>query len=94
VAAGYLPPFSNHRPALEQASFTIEAYDIQAGAEELRREAYVRAVAQEQELREAVGEEASAKIMFEAKGNLALVDGREVISFSRRIFVVARKAVE
>ena len=91
VPPGYLPAFSNHRPALEAAGFVIDAYDIQEGAEELRRAVYERVVAAEQELIRELGVEATEKIMFEAKGNLSLIDAREVISYSRRIFVVATR---
>jgi SAM-dependent methyltransferase len=90
VPPGYhLPAFSNYRPALDAAGFTVEAYDVREGAEALRRAVYVRVVAAEQELIREIGAEATEKIMHEARGNLALVNGREVISYSQRIFVVA-----
>jgi ubiquinone/menaquinone biosynthesis C-methylase UbiE len=34
---GYLPPLHDHRPLLRQAGFEIETYQVQPGAEDLRR---------------------------------------------------------
>ena len=38
-----------------------------------------------------LGDEATKRLMFEAKGNLGLIDGVDYLAHSRRIFVVARK---
>jgi hypothetical protein len=38
-----------------------------------------------------MGEEATGRLMFEAKGTLGLVDGVDYLAHSRRIFVVAHK---
>jgi hypothetical protein len=38
-----------------------------------------------------LGEEATSRLMFEAKGTLGLVDGVDYLAHSRRILVVARK---
>jgi hypothetical protein len=38
-----------------------------------------------------LGDEATKRLMFEAKGTLGLIDGVDYLAYSRRIFVVARK---
>jgi SAM-dependent methyltransferase len=89
---GYLPPLDDHRPLLIQAGFAVESYDLQPDAEVKRRAYYERVVAAESTLVHELGEEATTRLMFEAKGTLGLVDGVDYLAHSRRIFVVARKS--
>jgi ubiquinone/menaquinone biosynthesis C-methylase UbiE len=89
---GYLPPIDDHRPLLEQAGFRIETYHVQLDAETKRRAVYEAIVAAEQDLVQEMGEEAAARLMFEAKGTLGLTDGVDYLAHSRRIYVVARNA--
>ena len=91
VPLGYPPPLGDHRPLLEQARFAVERYDFQPDAEVKRRAYYERVVAAEPTLLQELGEEATSRLMFEAKGTLGLVDGVDYLAHSRRIFVVARK---
>jgi SAM-dependent methyltransferase len=88
---GYMPPLSDHQPLLEQAGFAVERYDLQPDAEVKRRSYYERVVEAESTLMHEVGEEATRRLMFEAKGTLGLADGVDYLAHSRRIFVVARK---
>jgi SAM-dependent methyltransferase len=88
---GYPPPLGDHRPLLEEAGFAVESYDLQPDAEVKRRAYYERVVAAEATLVRELGEEATGRLMFEAKGTLGLVDGVDYLAHSRRIFVVARK---
>jgi SAM-dependent methyltransferase len=88
---GYPPPLGDHRPLLEEAGFAVERYDLQPEAEVKRRAYYERVVAAEPTLRQELGEEATSRLMFEAKGTLGLVDGVDYLAHSRRIFVVAQK---
>ncbi len=88
---GYPPPLGDHRPLLEEAGFAVERYDLQPDAEVKRRAYYERVVAAEAALVQEMGEEATSRLMFEAKGTLGLVDGVDYLAHSRRIFVVARK---
>lgn len=39
-----------------------------------------------------MGDEAAARLMFEAKGTLGINDGVDYLAHSRRIYVVARNA--
>jgi ubiquinone/menaquinone biosynthesis C-methylase UbiE len=87
---GYLPPLADHRPLLEQAGFEIETYQAQPDAETKRRAVYETIVAAEQDLMQEMGNEAAARLMFEAKGTLGLTDGVDYLAHSRRIYVVAR----
>ena len=87
---GYLPPLADHRPLLEQAGFEIETYQAQPDAETKRRAVYEAIVAAEQDLMQEMGDEAAARLMFEAKGTLGLTDGVDYLAHSRRIYVVAR----
>lgn len=87
---GYLSPLPDHRPLLEQAGFEIETYQVQADAETKRRAVYEAIVAAENELVQEMGEEAAARVMFEARGTLGLTDGVDYLAHSRRIYVVAR----
>jgi hypothetical protein len=48
-------------------------------------------VAAEQDLVQEMGEEAAARLMFEAKGTLGLTDGVDYLAHSRRIYVVAQR---
>lgn len=89
---GYLPPVPNHRPLLEQAGFEIETYQVQPQAEAKRRAVYEAIVGAEQDLVTEMGEEAAARLMFEAKGTLGLTDGVDYLAHSRRIYVIARKS--
>jgi ubiquinone/menaquinone biosynthesis C-methylase UbiE len=89
---GYLPPLSDHRPLLQQAGFEIETYQVQPDAETKRRAVYEAIVAAEQDLVQEMGEEAAARLMFEAKGTLGLTDDVDYLAHSRRIYVVARNA--
>lgn len=89
---GYLPPLADHRPLLKQAGFEIETYQVQPDAETKRRAYYERIVAAEHDLVQEMGEEAAARLMFEAKGSLGLTDGVDYLTHSRRIYVVARNA--
>ena len=89
---GYLPPLGDHRPLLRQAGFEIETYQLQPGAEDLRRAVYEAFVAAEHDFIREMGEEGARKVMFEAKGTLGLVDGTDYLAHSRRIYVVARNA--
>ena len=89
---GYLPPLADHRPLLEQAGFDVETYQVQPDAETKRRAVYEAIVAAEQDLVQEMGEEAAARLMFEAKGTLGLTDGVDYLAHSRRIYVVARNA--
>ena len=86
----YLPPLADHRPLLEQAGFEIETYQVQADAEKKRRAVYEAIVAAEQDLVQEMGDEAAARLLFEAKGTLGLTDGVDYLAHSRRIYVVAR----
>jgi ubiquinone/menaquinone biosynthesis C-methylase UbiE len=88
---GYPPPLDDHRPLLEQAGFEVKTYEFQPDAEVKRRAFYERIVAAESDLLKELGEEATKKLMFEAKGTLGFTDGVDYLAFSRRIFVVARK---
>jgi ubiquinone/menaquinone biosynthesis C-methylase UbiE len=88
---GYPPPLGDHRPLLAEAGFAVESYDLQPDAEVKRRAYYEQVVAAEATLVRELGEEATARLMFEAKGTLGLVDGVDYLAHSRRIFVVARK---
>lgn len=88
---GYPPPLGDHRPLLEQAGFEVERYDLQPDAEVKRRAYCERLVAAEATLVRELGEEATGRLLFEAKGTLGLVDGVDYLAHSRRIFVVARK---
>ncbi len=88
---GYPPPLGDHRPLLEQAGFAVERYDLQPEAEVKRRAYYERVVAAEATFLNELGEEATRRLMFEAKGTLGLVDGVDYLAHSRRILVVARK---
>src|SRR5688572_17862502 len=72
---GYLSPLADHRPLLEQAGFEIETYQMQPEAETKRRAVYEAIVAAERDLVQEMGEEATARLMFEAKGTLGLTDG-------------------
>lgn len=87
---GYLPPLADHRPLLAEAGFSVERYEVQSDAE-LRRAFYERLVAAELELTREMGAEATARLMFEAKGTLGLTDGIDYLAHSRRIVVVARR---
>ena len=87
---GYLPPLADHRPLLEQAGFEIERYHVQPDAETKRRAVYEAVVAAEHNLVQEMGEEAAARLMFEARGTLGLTDGVDYLAHSRRIYVVAR----
>jgi SAM-dependent methyltransferase len=89
---GYLPPLADHRPLLERAGFEIETYRVQPDAETKRRAYHEAIVAAEQGLVQEMGEEAAARLMFEAKGALGLTDGVDYLAHSRRIYVVARNA--
>jgi ubiquinone/menaquinone biosynthesis C-methylase UbiE len=94
VPPGYPPPLADHRPLLEGAGFAVERYDVQPDAEAKRRELYERLVAAEADLVQELGEATAAKLMFEAKSNLGLVDGVDHLAHSQRIFVVARKRAD
>jgi hypothetical protein len=48
-------------------------------------------VAAEAALLQELGEEATERMMREAKGTLGLTDGVDYLAHSRRIFVVARR---
>jgi ubiquinone/menaquinone biosynthesis C-methylase UbiE len=87
---GYLPPLADHRPLLAEAGFEVERYEVQSDAER-RRAYYERLVAAEDALRHEMGVEATARLMFEAKGTLGLTDGIDYLAHSRRIVVVARR---
>jgi ubiquinone/menaquinone biosynthesis C-methylase UbiE len=87
---GYLPPLADHRPLLADAGFEVERYEVQSDAER-RRAYYERLVAAEEALRHEMGVEATARLMFEAKGTLGLTDGIDYLAHSRRIVVVARR---
>jgi ubiquinone/menaquinone biosynthesis C-methylase UbiE len=87
---GYLPPVADHRPLLVQAGFEVETYQVQPDAETKRRAVYEAIVAAEQDLVQEMGEDAAARLMFEAKGTLGLTDGVDYLAHSRRIYVVAR----
>ena len=87
---GYLPPLGDHRPLLADASFEVESYEVLSDAER-RRAYYERLVAAEEALRHEMGVEATARLMFEAKGTLGLTDGLDYLAHSRRIVVVARR---
>ena len=89
---GYLPPVPDHRPLLKQAGFEIETYQVQPQAEAKRRAVYEAIVGAEQDLVTEMGEEAAARLMFEAKGTLGLTDGVDYLAHSRRIYVVARRS--
>ena len=89
---GYLPPVPDHRPLLQQAGFEIETYQVQPQAEDRRRAYYEAVVGAEQDLVAEMGEEAAARLMFEAKGTLGLTDGIDYLAHSQRIYVVARKS--
>ena len=88
---GYPPPLGDHRPLLERAGFEVESYDIRTGAEDQRRAYYERVVAAGAALLAELGEEATTRMMREAKGTLGLTDGVDYLAHSRRIFVVARR---
>jgi len=88
---GYPPPLGDHRPLLAETGFAVESYDLQPDAEVKRRAYYERLVAAEATLVRELGEEATGRLLFEAKGTLGLVDGVDYLAHSRRIFVVARK---
>jgi SAM-dependent methyltransferase len=88
---GYPPPLDDHRPLLVKAGFEVEAYDVQADAECLRRAYWERMVAAEQDLLREIGEEQTRKAMAMGKATLGLLDGVDYLSHSRRIFVVARR---
>jgi SAM-dependent methyltransferase len=88
---GYLPPLGDHRPLLEQAGFEVETYQLQPEDGVRRRAIYEALVAAEQDLIGEMGNEAAARLMFEAKGTLGLTDGVDYLAHSRRIYVVARK---
>jgi len=88
---GYLPPLADHRPLLDRAGFAVERYDLRPDAEVKRRTYYERVVAAEATFLNELGEEATRRVMFEAKGTLGLADGVDYLAHSRRIFVVARK---
>jgi ubiquinone/menaquinone biosynthesis C-methylase UbiE len=87
---GYLPPLADHRPLLAEAGFEVERYEGQSDAER-RRAYYERLVAAEEALAREVGVEATARLMFEARGTLGLTDGIDYLAHSRRIVVVARR---
>lgn len=89
---GYLPPLADHRPLLQDVGFEIETYQVQPGAEDLRRTVYRAFVTAEPDLVREMGEEGARRVMFEAKGTLGLVDGTDYLAHSRRIYVVARNA--
>jgi SAM-dependent methyltransferase len=89
---GYPLPLDDHRPLLETAGFDVEAYDVQADAERLRRAYWERMVAAEQDLLREIGEEQTRKAMAMGKATLGRLDGVDYLSHSRRIFVVARRA--
>ncbi len=88
---GYPPPLDDHRSLLEQAGFTVELYELQPDAEVNRRAYYEQVVAAEPIILQEMGEEATSRLMFEAKGTLGLLDGVDYLAHSRRILVVARK---
>jgi SAM-dependent methyltransferase len=88
---GYLPPLGDHRPLLERAGFEVETYQLQPEDGVRRRAIYEALVAAEQDLISEMGDEAAARLMFEAKGTLGLTDGVDYLAHSRRIYVVARK---
>lgn len=88
---GYPPPLDDHRPLLEGAGFAVERYELQPDAEAKDRAYYERLVAAEAALLDELGEAATRRVLFEAKGMLGLVDGVDYLAHSRRIFVVARK---
>jgi hypothetical protein len=83
-------PLGDHRPLLEEAGFAVERYEVQSDAER-RRAYYERLVAAEDALTREMGVEATARLMFEAKGTLGLTDGVDYLAHSRRIVVVARR---
>ena len=87
---GYPPPLADHRPLLEQAGISVESYQPQPDAEAKRRAYYERVVATEATFRSELGEEATDRMMREAKGTLGLIDGVDYLAHSQRIFVVAR----
>jgi len=87
---GYPPPVDDHRPLLEATGFQVEAYEIQPDAERLRRIFYERLVAARPELARESGEEGAKKLTYGAEATLGLIDGRDYLAHSRRIFVVAR----
>jgi SAM-dependent methyltransferase len=74
-----------------RAHFAVERYDLQPDAEVKRRAYCERLVAAEAALVRELGEEATGRLLFEAKATLGLVDGVDYLAHSRRIFVVARK---
>ena len=65
---------------------------MQPDAETKRRAYHEAIVAAEQDLVQEMGDEAAARLMFEAKGALGLTDGVDYLVHSRRIYVVARNA--
>lgn len=87
---GYLPPLGDHRPLLEQAGFEVETYQLQPEDGVRRRAIYEALVAAAEDLIREMGDEAAARLMFEAKGTLGLTDGIDYLAHSRRIYVVAR----
>jgi hypothetical protein len=62
--------------------------EVQSDAER-RRAYYERLVAAEEALTREMGAEATARLMFEAKGTLGLTDGVDDLAHSPRIVVVA-----
>ena len=90
---GYLPPLGDHRPLLERAGFEVETYQLQPEDGVRRQAIYEALVAAEQDLISEMGDEAAARLMFEAKGTLGLTDGIDYLAHSRRIYVVARKVL-
>jgi len=82
------PQVADHRPLLEEAGFAVERYEVQPDAER-RRAYYERLVAAEEALAGEMGVEATARLMFGAKGSLGLPAGIDSLAHSRRIVVVA-----
>jgi hypothetical protein len=68
---GYLSPLADHRSLLEQAGFKIETYQLQPEAETKRRAVYEAILAGNQGLVRDMGEEAAARLIFEAKARSA-----------------------
>jgi SAM-dependent methyltransferase len=86
-----LTPFADHRALLEGSGFEVEQYDIQADGVPRQRATYEQFAAAASELEQEMGEQAALRVLYEARGNLGLVDGIDYLIHTRRIFVVARK---
>jgi SAM-dependent methyltransferase len=88
---GAPPPISDHRPLLMNAGFSVEVYEPINETEALRRRVYELVIERRHVLEEEMGKPAADGLAFEANRALGLIDGVDYFSYSRPVFVVARR---